>query len=126
VGQAEAGAYVLRLETKRGIVQGVGVFESATEVRTSGTTAWETARQSGFVIHRETHGPNGGWSFSVFYEDISRQLGVVTGPQAGEGSSKVCHMPASVPLTLYEEVLRILKSARRHLPATPGALLAYC
>src|ERR1700716_145465 len=36
------GAYVLRLETRRGVVQGVAIFESATEVRTTPNEgSWE-------------------------------------------------------------------------------------
>jgi hypothetical protein len=112
-GHVKRGAYVLRLEARRGIVQGVAIFESATEVRKPWSTAWH----SGFVIHHESHGPSGGWSFGVFYDDISTTVEAMAGPRTGLGSSWECRLPAPVPAALYQDVLGIMASAKRHDPA---------
>jgi hypothetical protein len=119
-GSIVAGTYVLRLETTRAGVQGVGVFESVSELDrglgTSGKSTWGFA----FVIHHEPRGPNGGWTYGGSYED-GESGGESNGASFGASSLRACRLPRPVPTVLYREVLGLLTSALRHESAHPSA-----
>jgi hypothetical protein len=113
-------SYVLPLETTRAGVQGVGVFESVSELDrglgTSGKSTWGFA----FVIHHEPRGPNGGWTYGGSYEE-GESGGESNGASFGASSLRACRLPRPVPTVLYREVLGLLTSALRHESAHPSA-----
>jgi hypothetical protein len=119
-----SAAYILRLETKRGTIRGVAVSESSTEVGyEAGAKIGENTRQYEIAIQHAPHGPNGGWSFRVFYADISWTAHGPAGQRMGEGSAFECQHPGLVPTPVYEQALTVAREARRHVPAAPQAVL---
>ena len=122
-GYIKRGAYVLRLEASRDVVRGVGIFVSATEVRkTSGIRSGKSAWRYGFVIHHESHGSNGGWSFGEFSEGVSSSVGGRGRPSVGLGFSRECRLYAPIPTAFYQQVSGILARAKRHEAARSQGL----
>jgi hypothetical protein len=122
-GDVTHDAYVLKLETKGGILQGVAISESSTEAGYKQETgSWENAWQSEFEIHHDSHGPNHGWSFSDSYDDNWQIADASNGGPRGEGLSQECRLPMSVPRPLYWEVLLMLERAKRHVLSASGRL----
>jgi len=129
IGPIKQDSYVLRLETKRGAVQGVGIFESATEIELkSGTPIREDTWHYSFAIHHESEHGHGGWEHTVVYETSPRRIGTfgrTPGVPVVElgGIFRACQGPGPVPMPLYERLLRMLASAKRHAaPAAPVTL----
>jgi hypothetical protein len=123
-GGHATGAYVLRLEAERGAIRTVAVFGSSTEVGyESGVKSWEVKRQYEIALHHALHGPNGGWSFSVYYGDISWRRQGPSGMSMGEGSAFECGRHGPVPAELYGQALVIVHEARNHIVAAPEAVL---
>jgi hypothetical protein len=112
-GTIHVGAYVLRLETKHGVVEGVAVFQYAAEVGVRiGTERWRRSWKYAFTIHHESADRSRGWTFSVSYEDVSELEASSPGPVQGLGSSRECRLPGPVPIAVYRKVLEMLVSAK--------------
>jgi hypothetical protein len=116
-------AYVLRLETKSGVLTSVSLSE-----RSSGTSHEaedKTTRfrlDSEFTIMRARSGGRGAWLFSAETSEISSTTGG-PGPQTGLGFSDGCGSPAGpMPLGLYRRTLTSLGRAKRHIPAAFAGL----
>ena len=122
-GNIKQGAYVLSLETERGVVRGVAISESATEVGYRSSTArWENRWNFELAVRRESHGAKDRWSFKDSYSNVSRVEDGLAGAPSGAGFAQECRLPAPVPSVLYREGLLMLEAARRHVPSTPGLL----
>jgi hypothetical protein len=122
-GEITKDAYVLTLEARRGILEGVAISESATEARErSETGRWSNDWQAEFSIHHESDSPDDRWSFADSYSDTSGLEDGVGGASIGEGFSQECRPLRPVPTALYREVLLMLEGARHHVPAAPSRL----
>jgi hypothetical protein len=112
-GDIVAGAYVLRLETARGVVQGIGLFESASELDPRLGSHGEKNWRLVFVIHHESHTSSGGWSSGGSYQE-GELGGESNGASFGASSIRECRLPGRVPTAVYHELLRVLIEAPRH------------
>jgi hypothetical protein len=122
-GNLTSGAYTLRLETKHGVVRGIGLFESATEVEYRSGTKRENRWTYAFVVSHDARGPNGGWALGVSYSEVGTVMGARGAPSSGEGFGRACRRPSRVPTALYAEVLSLMASAQRResVQPQPGA-----
>jgi hypothetical protein len=112
-------SYVLRLETRRGDVQGVAVFESTSEARSrAGVRTSESSSLFAFAIHHARRS----WSTVVSYEQLSRGVEGLNGHAGGLGFAKSCGLSSTLPRTLYAEVLRTLERAKHHRAFAPDVL----
>jgi hypothetical protein len=121
-GSIKQAAYLLSLETKRGVVRALAISESATEVGyVSNGGRWENQWTFELAIRHASQAANRGWSFTDAYSNVSRTEGV-GGRPSGKGFAQQCRLPAPVPSVLEREATLMLESARRHLPSTPALL----
>jgi hypothetical protein len=105
-GAIKRNAYVLRLETQRGILQDVSISEFSSEAGyRPGDGRWTRDWQDEFALHRESPGPKAGWRFRDFYSEVSQVDERLGGPALGVGFARECGLPASVPRALYDEAL---------------------
>jgi hypothetical protein len=112
-------AYVLRVETRAGILQGVALFEHTSEERPEPEgSVLRTTSDYAFAIR---HDRSGGWSFTASSGSTSSTTGG-KGPKSGLGFSQTCRSPGRMPLVLYERALRSLGRAKRHFPAAFAGL----
>jgi hypothetical protein len=112
-------SYVLRLETRRGEVRGVAVFESTSEARyRAGVRTSESSSLFAFAIHHAGRS----WSTVVSYEELSRGLEGLNGHLGGLGFAKACGLRSTLPRALYTEVLRTLERAKHHRAFAPDVL----
>jgi hypothetical protein len=131
-GDITTDAYVLKLETRRGILQGVAISESATEAKYKPQTgSWKGGWKQEFAIYHASHGPHGpnrGWSFTDFWADTSETNEVVDGKEIhwGVGGSQMCAPRAPLSRALYQEVLVMLESAKRHVTSGLRQPSTYC
>ena len=128
-GDITTDAYVLKLETRRGILQGVAISESATEAGYKPEIgSWKDDWQQEFAIHHASHGPNRGWSFSDFSAGTSGIKEVVDAQaiDRGVGDSQECGLPAPLPRAVYQEALVMLESAKRHIASGLSQPSTYC
>jgi hypothetical protein len=116
-GELKKDAYVLRLETKRGVVSGVSVSEAASEAGYSADIgSWKNEWQREFEIRSDSHGADNSWEYGVSSSDVSQFAGGQRGGgPIGLGSSRECQLPAAVPAALYREVLATLSKASHHV-----------
>jgi hypothetical protein len=122
-GSIVAGTYVLRLETSRDAVQGVGVFESANELDPRLGAHGENGWRFVFVIHHERRGSHGGWAFGASFEE-GESGGGSNGASFGVSSLRECRLPRPVPIALYHEVVGVLMGAPRHELVRPDPATA--
>jgi hypothetical protein len=118
-GPLSQSDYVLRLEVRRGALQGVAVFESSSEVQyKAGMKSSESSSLFAFAIHHERHG----WSTVVSYEETSHGSEGLGGHPGGLGFARACVLRTTVPRALYESVLRTLERAKHHRAYAPEGL----
>ncbi len=125
-GDVKKDAYVLSVDTQRGVLRGVAISEAAREAGYKAETgSWKSERRRRFEIHSESRGADRAWEYSVSSSEVSQVArGRGGGGSVGLGSSRECELPRAVPAALYGEVLAMLNNASRHvssvaLPLSP-------
>jgi hypothetical protein len=110
-------AYVLRVETRAGLLEGVALVEHASEERSEpGGKVLKRTSDDVFAIKLERSG--GGRAPSLIASSVeaaSRTGG--SGPQSAVSSFSECRSSAPLPRSLFERVLTSLARAKRHYPA---------
>jgi hypothetical protein len=107
--------YVLRLETKRGVMRGVAISESTSEIESLGADS----RRIGdwtyeLAVHQQSPG-RAGWRYTISYESKGSTIRPPGQPSMGGGAFRECAPRSPVPVGLYREMLLAFKSARRHI-----------
>jgi len=107
--------YVLRLETKRGVIRGVAISESTSEVESLGADS----RRIGdwtyeLAVHQQSSG-RAGWRYTIYYGGEGGTIRPRGEPSMGAGSARECAPRSPMPVGLYREMLLAFNSARRHI-----------
>jgi hypothetical protein len=110
-------AYTMRVETQRGRVLGVALFERSSEegLEHEGKREKATAAYV-FALKHEGSGGNGSWRLTVSAVEAS-STGGGSGPRSGISSFIECRPPPPLPRALYERALTSLGRARHHFRA---------
>jgi hypothetical protein len=126
-GDRRKDAYILRLDTVRGRLRGVAVSEFAREAGYRAETGrWENEWRDEFALHYESHAPDRGWKYSLFYSEVSRvERSSGGGGPIGLGASRECELPTLVPMRLYQKVLALFRNAARRVSST-ALPFTYC
>lgn len=115
-------AYVLRVETRAGLLEGVALFEHASE-ETSEPEGKVLKRTSDYVFaikHERSGGRRAPSLIASSVEAASRTGG--SGPQSAVSSFSECRSSAPLPRSLFGRVLTSLARAKRHYPAAFAGL----
>jgi hypothetical protein len=119
--------YVLRLETKRGVIRGVAISESASEVESLGADSRRTGDWTyELAVHQQSSG-RAGWRYTIYYGGEGGTIRPPGQPSMGAGSARECAPRSPVPVGLYREMLLAFNRARHHISsAAVIRLQSYC